>query len=119
MSPEVLARLSLHLWHFAQKRDITLLRPPQRVMKEKPRNKLRVPPNSATSDVQGYTGTSVHTVVSLDTAQKEMVKWSDWKEVGCFSPITSYFLYLQGFLHPVSSLKALPSATLMSWYSAS
>ena len=90
-----------------QKNNNNLLRLPKAAIKEKPRKRLRVPPNSATREV--------HTVVSLDRAQKERVKYSDLNEVGCFSPTTSYFLYLQGFLHFVSSLRFLPSATQISW----
>ena len=43
-------------------------------MKETPKNRLRVPPNSATRDVQGNIKVSVSTRVSLDEATKENKK---------------------------------------------
>ena len=40
-------------------------------MKDTPKNRLRVPPNSATRDVKGNIKVSVSTRVSLDEANKE------------------------------------------------
>ena len=83
-----------------------------RVMKEKPKKRPRVPPNSATNEERGKISSSVLTSVLLDTAQREKVKLSDLKDVRFLSPTMMYFLYLQGFIQPVILVISLGSAVL-------
>ena len=54
----------------------------QREMNENPRKRLRVPPNSATRDEMGKISSSISILVSLETAQRENKKWSDFKADG-------------------------------------
>ena len=87
--------------YFAPQYFLRVVKVSQREMNENPRKRLRVPPNSATRDEMGKISSSISTLVSLETAQRENKKWSDFKADGYGSPKKLYFLYLHGFMHPV------------------
>ena len=87
--------------YFVQQYFLRVIKMSQREMKENPRKRLRVPPNSATKEETGKISSSVSTLVSLETAQSENKKWSDSKADGYGSPMKLYFLYLHGFVQPV------------------
>ena len=55
-------------------------------MNETPKNRLSVPPNSATRDVQGNIKVSVSTTVSLVEANKENTNSLELKVEVCKSP---------------------------------
>ena len=87
-------------------------------MKDTPKKRLRVPPNSATRDVQGNIKVSVSTRVSLVEATKENIKALESKAVVCMPPTIWYLLYLQGFLQFVSSVMD-PGSALIKVYASS
>ena len=87
-------------------------------MKDTPKKRLRVPPNSATRDVQGNIKVSVSTRVSLLEASKENMKALELKKVGCMSPTIWYLLYLQGFLQSVISMISVESEFIREYASS-
>ena len=54
-------------------------------MKEKPRKRLRVPPNSATREERGKMSSSTSTLVNSDREQREKVKKFEENAVLFFS----------------------------------
>ena len=90
----------------------------QTVMNDTPKNRLRVPPNSATREVQGNIKVSVSTRVSLDEATKENTKALELKVVVCMSPTIRYLWYRQGLLQYVSFMIVIGSAFIRLYLSS-
>ena len=96
----------------AQQTDLKSQILSQSAIKENPRKRPRVPPNSATKEEIGQIKCSVLTTVFFDTAQREKMKCSDSK-LDCFlSPTRTYFLQLHGFVQFAISLISQVSALL-------
>ena len=80
---------------------------------QKPMKRLRVPPNSATSEGRGYIDCPVLNNVLLENAQREKEDISGLQSVGVLFPMKVYCRYVQGFLQPVSFLITSISASTM------